>query len=228
MFFLLTEVGAITGRALYSPILEGTDYITGAGADNSILLGGLFELLLVIAAVGTAVTLYPIIKRQNEGVALAFVAARVLEAAVLLVGILSLLSIVTLRQQFDGVADTDLTALSTIGSALAALHSWTFLFGPNFALGAASLLLAYLMYSSGLVPRAIAVLGLVGGTLISLSALAVMFGAYEQTSTIGLLVALPVFTWELSLAVWLIAKGFRPVSILTTQSTLTDVAAAVR
>ncbi|MDJ0396496.1 DUF4386 domain-containing protein [Rhodococcus sp. G-MC3] len=228
MFFLLTEVGAISGAALYSPILKGGDYITGAGADGSILLGALFELLLVVAAVGTAVTLYPILARQNEGVALAFVMARVLEAAVILVGMLSLLSVVTLRQQFDGVADADSATLSTIGSSLVALHSWTFLFGPNFALGAASLLLAYLMYSSGLVPRAIAVLGLIGGVLIVLSAVAVMFGVYEQMSTLGLIVALPVFGWEVSLAVWLIVKGFRPVRILATPAFLPNVAATAR
>ena len=216
VLFLLTEVGAITGAALYSPIREGAGYITGAGADDRILLGALFELLLVITAVGTAVTLYPIVKRQNEGVALAFVMARVLEAVAILVGILSLLSIVTLRQQYAGNADVDPEALAPIGSSLLSLRDWTFLFGPNFALGAASLLLAYLMYSSGLVPRVIAVLGLIGGALIFLSAIAVMFGAYEQTSTPGLVVALPVFAWEITLAVWLIVKGFRPVSILTT------------
>lgn len=215
VFFLLTEVGAIVGAALYSPLLNGTDYITGTGVDSRILLGALFEVLLVIAAVGTAVTLYPIVKRQNEGVALAFVAARVLEAVAILVGILSVVSIVTLRRQHAGAADVDDATLAVIGSALLALHDWAFLFGPNVALGAASLLLASLMYSSGLVPRAIAVLGLVGGALIVVSAVAVMFGAYEQMSTLGLVVALPVFAWELALAGWLIVKGFRPVSILT-------------
>ncbi|MHA7275300.1 DUF4386 domain-containing protein [Arthrobacter sp. Hz1] len=215
VFFLLTEVGAIVGAALYSPILNDTGYITGAGVDNRILLGGLFELLLVIAAVGTAVTLYPIVKRQNEGLALAFVAARLLEAVVILVGTLSLLSIVTLRRQFAENAGADPEVLSTIGSSLVALREWTYLFGPNFALGAASLLLAVLMYSSRLVPRPIAALGLAGGFLISLSAVAVMLGAYEQFSTLGLIVALPVFAWELSLALWLIVKGFRPVRILT-------------
>ncbi|MET4097303.1 DUF4386 domain-containing protein [Arthrobacter sp. UYCu712] len=228
VLFLLTEVGAIAGAALYTPILSGADYITSAGADDTILLGALFELLLVIAAVGTAVALYPILKRQNEGVALAFVAARVLEAAVILVGILSLLSIVTLRRQFAGTPDADSATLSTIGSSLVALHDWTFLFGPNFALGAASLLLASLMYSSRLVPRAIAVLGLVGGVLVLISAIAVMFGVYEQMSNLGLVVALPVFAWELTLAVWLIVKGFRPVSILTAPAARTDVAAAAR
>ena len=226
VFFLLTEVGAIVGVVLYGPILNAADYIAGAGADGSILLGLLFELLLVIAAVGTAVTLYPILKRQNEGLALAFVAARLLEAAIILIGTLSLLTIVTLREQFAGTTDADLGTLSAISSSLVVLRDWTYLLGPNFALGAASLLLASLMYSSRLVPRPIAVLGLAGGVLISLSAIAVMLGLYGQFSTLGLVVALPVFAWELSLAVWLITKGFRPVGILTTPAAPLGVAAA--
>ena len=226
LLFLLTEVGAIVGMALYSPVLTSATYITSAGADEAILLGALFELLLVIAAVGTAVTLYPILKRQNEGLALAYVAARVLEAAVILVGILSLLSIVTLRRQFAGTAEGDMAALTTIGSSLVALHDWTFLFGPGFALGIGSLLLASLMYSSHLVPRAIAVLGLAGGGLILMSAVAVLFGVYGQMSTVGLVVALPVFAWEVSLALWLIVKGFRPVGILATPAALPNVAVA--
>lgn len=215
VLFLLTEVGAIVGLALYGPILDGVDYVKGPGADSQILWGALFEVLLVISAVGTAVTLYPILKRQSEGVAMAFVMARLLETVAIMIGILSLLTVVTLRRQYDGSAAADSEALSTVGSALVAMHDWTFLLGPNFALGVASLLLAYLMYTSGLIPRPIAVLGLVGGALILGSAVAVMFDAYEQTSTPGLLVALPVFAWELALAGWLIMKGFRPVSILT-------------
>jgi hypothetical protein len=226
LLFLLTEVGAIVGMALYSPVLTSATYITSAGSDEAILLGALFELLLVIAAVGTAVTLYPILKRQNEGLALAYVAARVLEAAVILVGILSLLSIVTLRRQFAGTAEGDMAALTTIGSSLVALHDWTFLFGPGFALGIGSLLLASLMYSSRLVPRAIAVLGLAGGGLILMSAVAVLFGVYGQMSTVGLVVALPVFVWEVSLALWLIIKGFRPVGILAAPAARPDVAVA--
>jgi hypothetical protein len=226
VFFLLTEVGAIVGALLYSPVLTDIGYITGPGADTRILSGGLFELLLVIAAVGTAVTLYPILKRQNEGLALAFLAARLLEAAVILVGTLSLLTIVTLRRQFAAGAGADPEVLSTIGSSLVALREWTYQFGPNFALGAASLSLAALMYSSGLVPRPIAILGLAGGAMISLSAVAVMFGAYGQFSPLGLIVAFPVFAWELSLALWLIIKGFRPVSILIRRPVLLDVATA--
>lgn len=216
VFFLLTEIGAIAGRAFYGPILTDASYITSAGADDRVLWGALCELLLMIAAVGTAVTLYPIVKRQNEGVALGFLMARVLEAVAIMVGILSLLTIVALRKEYAGNADLDV--LTPLGSSLLAIHDWTFLFGPNFALGAASVLLAHLMYTSRLVPRTIAILGLVGGTLIFASAIAVIFGAYEQTSTPGLLVAIPVFAWELALVGYLLTKGFRPVTILTTHT----------
>lgn len=215
VFFLLTEIGAIVGGLLYTPLLNGADYIVSLGDDNSVFLGASFEVILAISAVGTAVTLYPVLKRQNEALALAYVSARVLEAAVIVVGIISLLSVVTLRQDVAGSADADTAMLTTVGSALLAIHEWTFFFGPGIALGIGSLLLASLMYTTRLVPRAIAVLGLVAGSLICASSGAVLFGLYEQLSTIGLVVALPVFAWEVSLAVWLIAKGFRPVPAVT-------------
>ena len=123
------------------------------------------------------------------------------------VGIVSLLAVVTLRQHHAG---TDATSLVTVGRALVAAHDWTFLLGPNFVLGTNTVLLAYLMYRSGLVPRFIAVLGLVGGPLIFASAIAELFGVYKQVSVAGALTAVPVFAWELTLAVWLIASGFKP------------------
>lgn len=215
VFFLLTEIGAIVGGLLYTPLLNGADHIVSLGDDTSVFLGASFEVILAISAVGTAVTLYPVLERQNEALALAYVSARVLEAAVIVVGIISLLSVVTLRQDLAGSADADTAMLTTVGSALLAIHEWTFFFGPGIALGIGSLLLASLMYTTRLVPRAIAVLGLVGGSLICASSGAVLFGLYEQLSTIGLVIALPVFAWEVSLAVWLIVKGFRPVPVVT-------------
>ncbi len=214
VFFLLTEIGAIVGGLLYSPVLNRANYIIGSGDDNSVFLGASFEVILAVSAVGTAVTLFPILKRQNEALALAYVAARVLEAAVNVVGIISLLAVVTLRQDLSGSGEVN-AALVAVGSSLLAIHEWTFFFGPGIALGIGSVVLASLMYASRLVPRVIAVLGLVGGSLICASSMAVLFGLYEQLSTAGLVVALPVFAWEVSLAVWLIVKGFRPVPILT-------------
>ncbi|MFI6037948.1 DUF4386 domain-containing protein [Streptomyces sp. NPDC051315] len=210
VFFLLTEVSAIGGLALYGPALDGAEYVVGSGADTRVFLGALFEIVLVTAVIGTAVTLYPIIKRQNEGAALGYVCARLLEAAVIVVGIVSVLSVVTLSRDFARTPGADTGSLVTAGETLVAIHDWTFLFGPNFILGANSLVLAGLMYRSGLVPRFIAVLGLVGGSLICASATAVMFGLYEQVSLVGSVMAIPVFAWEVTLAVRLITKGFNP------------------
>ena len=182
------------------------------------LLGALFEVIVVISVIGTAVALYPVVKRESEGVAIGYLAGRVAEAGIIAVGIVSLLSVVTLRQ--DGGADAG------VGQALVAIHDWTFLLGPGFAIGVNTLLLAYLMYRSRLVPRAIAVTGLVGGPLIFASATAVLFGAYEQISVAASLAALPVFAWEMSLAGWMIAKGLRTDGSPAESASLTTPAAA--
>jgi hypothetical protein len=125
-------------------------------------------------------------------------------------GIISLLSIVTLRQAFAQGALTNVDSLVSTGRSLVAIHDWTFLLGPNLALGPNTLMLAFLMYRSRLVPRFIAILGLVGGPLIFAFAAAVMFGVFQQVSLWGAIGALPVFAWEMSLAVYLIVRGFRP------------------
>ena len=210
VFFLITEVTAIGGLLLYQPVLSNANYVIGTGADTRVLAGGFLELVLVAAIVGTGVTLYPIVRNQSPSVALGYLYTRLLEAVVILVGIVSVLSVVTLRQDLAGAPDTDSPALVTIARSLVAIHDWTFLLGPNVLLGTNSLLLAYLMYRARLVPRLIAALGLIGGPLICLSAGAVMFGLYEQVSTVGSLAALPVFAWEVSLAIYLIVKGFKP------------------
>lgn len=214
VLFLLTEVAAIGGLALYGPVLQDADYVVGPGADTRVFLGALFEIVLAAAVVGTGVVLFPVLKKQNEGAALGYVCARLLEAAVIIVGIISVLSVVKLRRESEGAADSDAASLVTAGKTLVAIHDWTFLMGPNFILGANSLILAWLMYRAGLVPRFIAVLGLVGGALICASATGVMFGLYEQLSVAGSVAAIPVFAWEVSLAIWLIAKGFKPVALL--------------
>ncbi|WP_307704466.1 DUF4386 domain-containing protein [Streptomyces sp. V1I6] len=213
-FFLLTEVAAIAGLALYDPVLHDTHYILGPGADTRVFLGALFEIVLAAAVIGTGVVLFPVLKKQNEGAALGYVCARLLEAAVIIVGIISVLSLVKLRKAFEGAADSDTASLLRIGKTLVAIHDWTFLIGPNFILGANSLILAWLMYRAKLVPRSIAVLGLAGGALICTSATAVMFGLYEQISVAGSIAAIPVFTWEVALAAWLITKGCKPAAPL--------------
>jgi len=209
-FFVVAAVAAISGLVLYGPVLHQPNYIVSAGDDTRVLLGAFCEVILAISVIGTAVTLFPIVKRQSEGIALGYVAGRLLEAIVIVVGIISLLSVVTLRQHVAGAAGADAASLVTVGRSLVAMHDWTFLFGPNLALGPNTLMLAYLMYRSGLVPRFIAVLGLLGGPLIFAFATAVLFGVFEQVSVWGAIAAIPVFAWEMSLAGWLIVKGFSP------------------
>ncbi|MFG2709904.1 DUF4386 domain-containing protein [Streptomyces goshikiensis] len=211
--FLVTEVAAIGGLALYRPVLEDPGYVVGSGADTRVFLGALCELVLALAVMGTGAALYPVLRRRGEGAAVGYVCGRLLEAAVIVVGIVSVLAVVTLRRQSAGPSGAaDAASLVTAGKTLVALHDWTFLLGPNFVLGANTLVLACLMYTSRLVPRAVAVLGLVGGAMICASATAVLFGVYEQVSVAGSLAALPVFAWEVTLAVRLLLKGFDEVA----------------
>ncbi|AWZ04747.1 MULTISPECIES: DUF4386 domain-containing protein [unclassified Streptomyces] len=202
LLFLLTEIAAIAGAALYRPLLGAADGRLAQGADTMALLGVVCEVVLVVAVTGTGAALFPVLRRHGEGLALGYAFGRLLEAAVIAVGIVAVLALVTLRRDAGAADGADL--------ALAAVHDWTFLLGPNIALGLNTVLLAYLAYRARLVPRFIAVLGLVGGPLICASAVAVMFGAYAQLSAAGAAAALPVFAWELALAGWLIIRGFGP------------------
>lgn len=206
VFFLITEVSAIAGLVLYQPAL-GANYLDGAGADSRVVLGAVCEFILIVACIGTAVTLYPVVRKQNEAVALGYVCGRLLEAGIIAVGIVSVMSILTLRQNVAAGAITD-DGVAGLGTLLIAVHDWTFLVGPSVFLGLNSLLLAYLMYRSALVPRFIAMLGLIGGPLVTLSAVNVLFGVYSPTT--HAISAVPVFAWEVSLALYLIVKGFRP------------------
>lgn len=222
VFFLITEITAIAGMLLYGTVLGAPDFIVSTTVDDTGVRAGAFlEVLLAIAVTGTAVTLYPIIRRQNEGMALGHVAGRLIEATVIAVGAISLLAVMTMRQDLAGTTGAEATAAVTVGQALVAVHDWTFVFGPKLALGVNTVLLAYLMYRSRLVPRAIAVLGLVGGSLIFASGTAVVFGLYEDLSIPGVAAAAPVLAWELSVATWMIVKGFKP-SPITADLTATS------
>src|SRR4029077_18902098 len=149
VLFILTFITSIGGAFAYGPVLTDPHYIIGAGADTRVFLGAFLELFLIITNIGCAVVLFPLLKRVNEGLALAYVAARIVECTFILVGILSLLAIVTLRQTATAA---DAGSLLRIARALHAIHDWTFLLGPGFADGVGTgLILGYLMYRSGLV-----------------------------------------------------------------------------
>ena len=205
--FLITFFTAIPAYFFYVPVLDDPRYIVGAaGADTSVSFGVFLELLLIIANICTAVVLFPIVRRQNEILALGYVTARIVECVFIALGILSLLTLVTLRQEAAG-ADT--VSLVAVGESLVALHDWTRLLGPGFVVGLGNgLMLGYLMYQSALVPRGMAVLGLIGGPLIISSGVAVLLGVIEAGSVWQAIATIPEFFWELSLGIWLTVKGF--------------------
>ena len=213
--FVITFLTSIPAALFfYSPVLNHANYIVGGGADNRIALGALLEMILIVANIGTAVVLFPILKRQNEGLALGYVAARIVESTFIATGIVSLLAIVTLRQDIGGAGGAG--SLVPVGRSLVAIHDWTFLLGPGWVVGVGNgLILGYLMYRSGLVPRGMAMLGLIGGPLIIVSGTAVLLGVFKAGSAPQIIATAPEFAWELSLGIYLMVKGFKPSPILS-------------
>jgi hypothetical protein len=225
VLLVITFITSIPAQLiLYAPVLHNPDYILGGGAaDNGVASGAFLELLLIIANIGSAVVLFPVLKRVNEILALGYVTARVIESAFIAVGLLGLLTLVTLRQDLAGAANADAGSLLTVGKSLVALHDWTFLLGPGFVVGVGNgLILGYLMYRSRLVPRAMAVLGLIGGPLIIASGVAVLFGVIEAGGGWQVIATIPEFFWELSLGIWLIVKGFNRSALASLSTTPAD------
>ena len=213
VLFLITFLTSIPALALFQPVLDDpAAYIAGGGKDSQIYLGVLLELLLIIANVGTAVVVYPILRRQNEILSLGYVTARLVECMFIAAGIIFVLGIVSLRQ--------DSPDASALAVSFAALKDWTFLLGPGFIVGWGNgLILGYLMYSSRLVPRGMAMLGLIGGPLIILSGIGVLFDAWDAGGTVQSIATIPEFLWELSLGIYAAVKGFRRDSPILSQAT---------
>src|SRR5271154_7367082 len=209
IFYLITFI-SIPTLALYGPVRNHRDWILSSGSHTGVLVGGFLEVIMALACIGTAVTLYPVVKRQNEGVALGFVAARVLEAVMIFTGVVSLLSLVTLRQDLGGAAGANAAALVTTGASHVAVYNWTFLLSQSLMPAINALLLGSLMYRSRLVPRIIPALGLIRGPLLIIAVFATLFGQHSSLTGLAGLPVIPVAAWEFSLGVWLVVKGFRP------------------
>ncbi len=212
--FVVTFIVSIPAAlVLYTPILDHPGYIAGAGADNRIAFGALLEMILIVANIGTAVALFPILKRQNEGLALGYVAARIVESVFIAIGIVCLLAVVTLRRDVGGHSGA--ASLVTDGRSLVAIHDWTFLLGPGWIVGVGNgLILGYLMYRSRLVPRGMAIFGLVGGPLVVLSGTGVLFDLFDAGSAAQFIATIPEIIWELSFGIYLIVRGFKPAPLL--------------
>ncbi len=200
---------------LYAPVLADPNYIVGVGRDT-LIIANFLELLLIIANIGTAVVLFPLLRRQNEILALGYVTARIVECVFIAVGILSLLTVVALRQEAAGA---DPGSLVLVGQLLVALHDpGSFLLGAGFFVGVGNgLILGYLMYTSRLIPRYLAVLGLIAGPLLIVSGVA-LFGVFEAGSVWQGIATIPEFIWELALGIWLTVKGFNPSAVARLQN----------
>lgn len=202
VLYLLTLAASIPALALLGPVLDDPSFVTTPGPAPGVVAGCLLDLVNAAACVGTAVVLYPLVRRHGESASLGFVTSRVLEAAIITVGVVSLLAVVTLR--LEGSA-TDATVV--VARALVALRDWTFLLGPGLMPAVNALLLGSLLFRARLVPRLIPALGLAGAPLLLASALATLFGMNSQVSALSAVAVVPIFLWELSLGLWLAFRG---------------------
>ncbi len=214
ILYLITFV-SIPTLALYKPVKDQVgDFVLGAGSDTGVMVGAFSEVVVALAGIGTAVVLFPVAKRQSETAALGFLASRVVEGCLILVGVTSVLTLVALRDDLAGTADADPASLLTTGHTLGAVYDGAFLLSQSLAPVFNALCLGYVMYRSGLVPRVLPTLGLLGAPLLLSADIAVFFGVIDRMSPVTALAALPIAAWEFSLGVYLTVKGFKPSSPL--------------
>jgi hypothetical protein len=214
LLYLVTFAASIPQLALFADLVaDPAGFIRTPGSNTALQWGSWLEVITALSGIGTAVVLYPVTRRISRTAAIGFVTSRVIEAAMILVGVLCVLSVVTLRGDLAGVVGAQADALGVVGQALVQVRQWSFLVGPGLMAGVNALFLGYAMYRSRLVPRIVPTLGLVGAPLIMLSATVTMLGGWGQVSVAGSLCALPIALWEFSLGVWLTVRGFRPTSL---------------
>ncbi len=219
--FLATFVTSIAAKVLFVQGVGGSfsqlEFTPGSVNENAVYVAAILEFLLIVANIGTGVVLYPIVKRHSEGLALGYVTARVVESTFILVGLISAISLVSVSNSLLGATGAEAAALTAQGSTLAGTYDWAFLFGPGLVVGFGNgLILGYLMYRSGLMPRRLAMFGLVGGPMLILSFGLILFGVYENGSGPAFLLAFPEIIWELSIGIYCAWKGFRPSPITRT------------
>lgn len=212
IFYLLTFASSIPALILIGPILNDAGYVTGAGSDTRVIWGSLLDTVNALTAVGSAVAVYSVVKRQSGSMALGFVTARLVEAAVIMIGVVSLLAVVTMRQDFAG-SGADAASVTVTANALVDVRNWTFLFGPGLMPVFNAVLFGTLLYRSRLVPRIIPTIGLIGAPLLFTAFIANLFGVFDQVSAASFLLTVPIAAWELSVGIWMVFKGFRPEAV---------------
>jgi hypothetical protein len=216
VLYLITFAASIPQLKLFANVVDDPEgYVMGRGSNAAVLWGSWLEVITAIACVGTAVALYPVTRRVSRTAAIGFVTSRVVEAALILVGVVSLLAVATLRADLGDATGARADALRVSAHALVEVRQWTFLVGPGMIAGINGLFLGYVMYRSRLVPRIIPAVGLIGAPLILASATGTIFGLWDQVSAAGAALALPIAVWEFSLGMWLTVKGFRPTPLFS-------------
>jgi hypothetical protein len=209
IFYVITFVSIPTvAPGIYNTV-KGKGFILSSGADTAALWGCLLEVIVALAGIGTAITLYPVVKRQNEGMALGFVAARTLEAAMLFTGVASLLSLMTLQQDLGTATGANSDSLVAIGASHVATYNWAFTLGGSLMPGINAILLGTLLYRSGLVPRILPMIALIGAPLHLTAVVLTMFGVVDRVGSVTGIAVIPIAVWEFSLGVYLIVKGFK-------------------
>jgi hypothetical protein len=208
IFYILTFVASIPAAFYFlSPVLDDPRYVLGAGQDTRVVIGALLDVVTALTGIGTAVAVYPVVKRQNQSLALGFVTSRMFEAAVIMMGVVSLLAVVTLRQNASGADEGSLLATS---QGLVALRDYTFQFGPNLSAAVNGLLFGTLLYKSRLVPRVLPIMGLTAAPLVIGATVATVLGLTEQGSVWFAPGGALIFVWELSVGTYMAVKGFKP------------------
>lgn len=219
IFFIAATVSAIIGRMLYSPLLNENNYlIEGAKHANMITGGGLAETITCCANIGTAIMLYPLLRKYNESIGIGYVCFRFLEVVFIAIGVISMLTLLTVSNKVMQ-SDLDISQANTTGQTLKAIYEWSFLLGPNFILGINTILYSFTFYKTRIVPKPLAAWGITGAILIFIAGVLQIFGTIEPLSVTQILMAMPIAIFEMTLAGWLITKGFSTQSINNTLST---------
>ncbi len=207
--YIIAAVSSVIAVVFYEPVLSEQWYLAvEMGSQTKVLVGVINDLLLVMAAVGTAVMLFPYLRHWNEHIALGYLCFRFMEAVFISIGLVSILGLLNLSIHYDAGSLPIEESQFAVGLMLQAFHQWTFMLGPNFMLGINTFMYSYLLFKTGLVPKPLALFGMITAVLVFTAGLLEMFGVIEPLSAAKGLIALPVGVYEMSLALWLIVKGF--------------------
>jgi Domain of unknown function (DUF4386) len=208
IFFILAAVSSVVGLKLYGPILNNTNFILSASQNsNQIILGIISELILVVSAIGTGIWMYPYLKTYSESLGIGYLSFRILEVVFIMIGILSILTVLSVSELYANGSILDKPQANNLGLTFIALHKWTFMLGPNFMLAVNTFIYSYVFFKTKMIPHNLSKLGLTAATFIMMAAILELFGIIEQLSTTGVLLALPIVIYEMTLAIWLIRKA---------------------